>query len=116
MSADGSTCGIPYLFGISTAGAIYLVYVLIKRLSHASTYITPPSVLVLQGSGLPRLCTRQDYAGQVLWVSILQYNVPARFLPTRDTITPFFAAFEGADKKGGRPTRAHNLMRSNEAQ
>jgi len=65
-----------------------------------------------QGTGLPRLCTRQDYAGQVLWVSILQYNVPARFLPTRDTITPFFTAFEGTDKKGGRPTRAHNLTRS----
>jgi len=53
-----------------------------------------------QGMGHPRLCTRQDYAGQVLWVSTLQYDVPARFLPTRDTITPFFAAFEGADKKG----------------
>jgi len=61
-----------------------------------------------QGMGHPRLCTRQDYAGQVLWVSTLQYNVPARFLPTRDTITPFFAAIEGADKRGGRPTRAHN--------
>jgi len=116
MSADGSTCGVPYLFGISAAGAIYLVYVLMERLSHAPTCITPPSVLVFQGSGLPRLCTRQDYAGQVLQVSTLQYNVPARFLPTRDTITPSFTAFEGADKKGGRPTRAHNLTRSNEAQ
>ena len=53
MSADGSTCRVPYLFRISVAGAIYLVYVLIERLSHAPTCITPPSVLVSKERVIP---------------------------------------------------------------
>jgi len=46
MSTDGSTCGIPYLFRISAAGAICLVYVFMECLLHTPTCITLPSVLV----------------------------------------------------------------------
>jgi len=53
MSADGSTCGIPYLFGISAAGAICLVYVYMECLSHTPTCITLPSVLVSKERVIP---------------------------------------------------------------
>jgi len=116
MSADGSICRIPYLFGISAAGAICLVYVYLECLSHTPTCIAPPSVLVskeqvIPDSALGRIMLGRYY-GSPPCSTMYQQGFSLPEIPSHLS----FAAFEGADKKGGRPTRAYNLTRSNEAQ
>jgi len=116
MSADGSTCGIPYLFGISTAGAICLVYVYLECLLRTPICIALPSVLVskewaIPDSALGRI-TLGRYYGSPLCSTMYQQGFSLPEIPSH----LFFTAFEGADKKGGRPTRAYNLMHSNVAQ
>ena len=66
MSTDGSTCRVPYLFGISTAGAICLVYVF------WSACHTLPHVLLCPLSLFPRNRSSQTlhWAG-LRWAGIM---------------------------------------------
>jgi len=116
MGTDGSTCGIPYIFGISAAGAICLVYVYMECLLCTPTCIALPSILVskkqvIPDSALGRITLGRYYRSPSC-STIYQQGFPLPEIPSLLSSQPL----KVQTKRGGRPTRAHNLLRSYVAQ